>query len=316
MLKASSVEASPSAASLLPTASRDYRHASNGDAKYASIPIYDVDEDAAEEGSSSYGAGYSSGPSSRPRGSTIMGGMGDSARGFFAVRPRTIIVCVIALTLTILVVHDDSRGAAHTALKKVGVPLPDSLDDVRSGISGMLGGNGKGTSIWLPHSKPSSSDSYYHDEGDLAGGIQWQNTTAEHSSTSWGSPDEPVIDKMTYHHSNGYLLLPDPSKANSVKPLSEERHPILELIENAERKWDKLLKSQSKTLAEAVAEYKRRYQRNPPRGFDKWCVQMLCFHCALLTGMDARWDYAVKHDIVLKDEYDQIWRDTQVFWAL
>lgn len=214
-----------------------------------------------------------------------MGGMGDSARGFFAVRPRTIIVCVIALTLTILVVHDDSRGAAHTALKKVGVPLPDSLDDVRSGISGMLGGNGKGTSIWLPHSKPSSSDSYYHDEGDLAGGIQWQNTTAEHSSTSWGSPDEPIIDKMTYHHSNGYLLLPDPSKANSVKPLSEERHPILELIENAERKWDKLLKSQSKTLAEAVAEYKRRYQRNPPRGFDKWCVQMLCFYCALLTGI-------------------------------
>ncbi|KAG6889563.1 hypothetical protein C0995_016690, partial [Termitomyces sp. Mi166 len=45
-------------------------------------------------------------------------------------------------------------------------------------------------------------------------------------------------------------------------------HPIFELIRDAEAAWDAKLKRSSKTLAEAVAEYKRRYKRLPPRGFD------------------------------------------------
>jgi len=47
-------------------------------------------------------------------------------------------------------------------------------------------------------------------------------------------------------------------------------HPIYELIDNAERRWKEKLEKASKTLEEAVTEYKRRYRRRPPRGFDLW----------------------------------------------
>lgn len=62
-------------------------------------------------------------------------------------------------------------------------------------------------------------------------------------------------------HPNGLLL---------VNPRG--RHPIHVLIEQAEKKWRALLKRQSTTLDEAVQEYKRRYKRNPPKGFEAWWV--------------------------------------------
>jgi hypothetical protein len=48
------------------------------------------------------------------------------------------------------------------------------------------------------------------------------------------------------------------------------RHPIFDLIERAEKEWEAKLARQSKSLDEAVAEYRRRYGRSPPRGFDRW----------------------------------------------
>lgn len=47
-------------------------------------------------------------------------------------------------------------------------------------------------------------------------------------------------------------------------------HPIYELISRAERDWNKKLEKASKSLHEAVVEYRRRYHREPPRGFDDW----------------------------------------------
>lgn len=52
--------------------------------------------------------------------------------------------------------------------------------------------------------------------------------------------------------------------------LGQIDHPIHALIQNATEKWNNLVARQSKTLPEAVAEYKRRYNRNPPKGFDDW----------------------------------------------
>jgi hypothetical protein len=52
-------------------------------------------------------------------------------------------------------------------------------------------------------------------------------------------------------------------------------HPIAHLIERAEAEWDDMLRKQSQTLEQAVAEYKRRYKMNPPVGFDSWCVALL-----------------------------------------
>ena len=45
-------------------------------------------------------------------------------------------------------------------------------------------------------------------------------------------------------------------------------HPIYELISRAEQEWENKLKRASKTLAQAVNEYRRRYKRHPPKGFD------------------------------------------------
>lgn len=75
-------------------------------------------------------------------------------------------------------------------------------------------------------------------------------------------------------------------------------HPIFELMQNAEDEWNRRLARASKTFAEAVAEYRRRYGRAPPLGFDKW------------------WDFVTKHDVQLPDEYDEIYHDIQPYWGL
>jgi hypothetical protein len=75
-------------------------------------------------------------------------------------------------------------------------------------------------------------------------------------------------------------------------------HPIPVLLALGENRWEELLSRQSTTLEEAVEEYKRRYGRNPPRGFDTW------------------WDFATSHNLVLPDEYDRINLDLAPFFAL
>ncbi|GAA96470.1 hypothetical protein E5Q_03137 [Mixia osmundae IAM 14324] len=80
-----------------------------------------------------------------------------------------------------------------------------------------------------------------------------------------------------------------------IKPA---KHPISILIDRGRRDWENKLNRQSKTLDEAVREYKRRYGRAPPRGFDKW------------------YKYAREKDHILVDEYDHLWNDIEPFLAL
>ncbi|TXT03887.1 hypothetical protein VHUM_04310 [Vanrija humicola] len=87
---------------------------------------------------------------------------------------------------------------------------------------------------------------------------------------------------------NGRLLVNPNSKT----------HPITQLLESAQANWDEKVAKQSKTLKQAVAEYKRRYHRPPPVGFDKW------------------WAYVVDNNVQMPDEYDQIERDMAPFYAL
>jgi hypothetical protein len=55
-----------------------------------------------------------------------------------------------------------------------------------------------------------------------------------------------------------------------IQASPDEVHPIYQLLYKGERRWKDMLRRRSKTLEEAVEEYKRRYGRNPPRGFDHW----------------------------------------------
>lgn len=80
-----------------------------------------------------------------------------------------------------------------------------------------------------------------------------------------------------------------------VKP---EEHLIPKLIQEAESKYEEKLQRQSKTLGDAVAEYKRRYRREPPKGFDEW------------------WDFTQKYDVKMVDEYDGLMEDLAPFSEL
>ncbi|TDL29204.1 hypothetical protein BD410DRAFT_8683 [Rickenella mellea] len=75
-------------------------------------------------------------------------------------------------------------------------------------------------------------------------------------------------------------------------------HPIYELMERSQRTWDSRLRRASRTLQDAVREYRRRYRRPPPKGFNHW------------------WDYVVTHNIQLPDEYDSIHDQLEHYWAV
>lgn len=75
-------------------------------------------------------------------------------------------------------------------------------------------------------------------------------------------------------------------------------HPIPKLMADAEDKFRSLLARQSKTFEDAVAEYQRRYKRDPPKGFDDW------------------YKFAVEKNVKLIDEFDAITEDLNPFWAL
>lgn len=49
-----------------------------------------------------------------------------------------------------------------------------------------------------------------------------------------------------------------------------EPHPIPMLMQRAKQRWHALRNRQSRSFAEAVREYERRYGRAPPKGFDRW----------------------------------------------
>ncbi|KAJ8294104.1 Beta-1,2-xylosyltransferase 1 [Rhodotorula toruloides] len=110
-------------------------------------------------------------------------------------------------------------------------------------------------------------------------------------------------------HSSGHLYVyPSalhPSSDTSISSSSSSdpsqhtmRHPIHDLIANATKTWEDKLQRQSKTLEEAVREYKRRFGRRPPKGFDDW------------------FRFAKENDVILVDEFDQTFTDVLPFWAL
>jgi hypothetical protein len=75
-------------------------------------------------------------------------------------------------------------------------------------------------------------------------------------------------------------------------------HPIPHLMDDAEQRFRKLLSRQSRSLRAAVTEYKRRYGRNPPKGFDSW------------------WYFARANNVKMIDEYDGLVKDLEPFWEM
>lgn len=120
------------------------------------------------------------------------------------------------------------------------------------------------------------------------------------------------------HHHSGYIFLavvclaflraglhaatpPQERASSSWIPLlssANTKHPIPQLMDTADARFRAKLARQSASLPAAVAEYKRRYNRAPPAGFDKWYA------------------YAVQQSFVMVDEFDAIAEDLKPFWEL
>ncbi|OXB37464.1 hypothetical protein LQV05_003545 [Cryptococcus neoformans] len=93
-------------------------------------------------------------------------------------------------------------------------------------------------------------------------------------------------------HSKGMATLLQP------QPGIKQEHPIYELMERAETRWTAMLASQSTSLPQAVAQYRKRYGIAPPLGFDAW------------------FDFCKRHGIKIIDEYDQMMKDILPHHAL
>lgn len=87
----------------------------------------------------------------------------------------------------------------------------------------------------------------------------WHDYQVQSNPNRSLTPEE--VEQRSQHtfHPNGLLLVND-----------RGRHPIQVLIERAEQRWKAKCDKQSRTLSDAVREYKQRYRRNPPKGFDDW----------------------------------------------
>ena len=75
-------------------------------------------------------------------------------------------------------------------------------------------------------------------------------------------------------------------------------HPVWSLISGSLKEFEELKARQSKTLSEAVTEYRRRYGIPPPPNFDKW------------------YKFAQENRVQLIDEYDIIHQTLTPFWGL
>lgn len=67
--------------------------------------------------------------------------------------------------------------------------------------------------------------------------------------------------------------------------LLSDRMYIAQLTSRAEKQWNDMLNKQSRTLGQAYREYRRRYGRDPPRGFDAWYTWATERGLKLVDGM-------------------------------
>jgi hypothetical protein len=113
----------------------------------------------------------------------------------------------------------------------------------------------------------------------------------------WLAACPDPFEGLTFDESYGEVIYPAVAavSANSSTSHSPETaivpsqpHPIHRLIRDAETAWHAKVSRQSKSLEEAVAEYRRRHKMAPPKGFDAW------------------YKFAVANNVSLIDEYDSI----------
>ncbi|KAI9712415.1 MAG: capsule-associated protein CAP1 [Bogoriella megaspora] len=102
----------------------------------------------------------------------------------------------------------------------------------------------------------------------------------------------PLIDE------SGPVIEDSIATLDPLEAFDSKSHPVDQLVRNGEAQFAKVVSAQSKTLEEAVAEYRHRYKIPPPPSFDRW------------------YDFAKKRGVQLIDEYDTIFHNLLPFWAI
>ncbi|KAM5473670.1 hypothetical protein MauCBS54593_002468 [Microsporum audouinii] len=90
----------------------------------------------------------------------------------------------------------------------------------------------------------------------------------------------------------------DNINVNNTPPGDELVHPIERLIQTSRERFQTIHSRQSKTLQQAVAEYRRRYGLHPPPHFDVW------------------FRFARSRGVQMIDEYDSIYDALLPFWGV
>lgn len=84
-------------------------------------------------------------------------------------------------------------------------------------------------------------------------------------------------------------------KKTAVPTVVHMKHPIAKLMEDSEANFRAMIKRQSRSVDKAAEEYKRRYGKYPPKGFEDW------------------YKFAVDNKVRIVDEYDSMIRDLKPF---
>lgn len=79
---------------------------------------------------------------------------------------------------------------------------------------------------------------------------------------------------------------------------AHDRHPIEDLMQEANRQWRKYEDGRSLSFRDTVAKYRQTYGRHPPPGFKEW------------------YQFARKRKIYNVDDFQQITGDLRPFWAI
>ncbi|PTB62029.1 glycosyltransferase family 90 protein [Trichoderma citrinoviride] len=95
---------------------------------------------------------------------------------------------------------------------------------------------------------------------------------------------------------NIWLIRDAQQSAKAFGPQKE--HPVETLVRSGKANFKSLLQRQSGSYAEAVEAYRRRYDAAPPPGFEEW------------------YEFAVRHNSPIIDDFDAIHRAVSPFWEL
>jgi hypothetical protein len=168
------------------------------------------------------------------------------------------LLCLGPLCVFLIYLFTGSRSSANT----ITIPGSAAVEDlVRKGREGYRAVKQKASATKSQRPK----GKLRLDKNDDAQQQSWRDTLVDklfpgQEDTAPSSGESAHLQQHNYMD-NGLV---------AVNP--HGRHPIFDLLTRSQAAWSEKTSRQSKTLRQATKEYRKRYQRPPPKGFDLWYV--------------------------------------------